>query len=619
MSANKGKSKKSQNLFKGLDVTERKLKLKSGGKPVKEFVFKAKKGIKGKKITDIVKELNKKLIGDNKKKAKSYEFSIATNFEKAGWRGTEFQNLSKKNVRLFSILDYYGVEDEVATKFWDKIGADNEDDYKYKQFRVYYKYNGEPSGGCNSKLNDCLWMALKFAKGDTLRWKKPSSLKRYLGLNRCDKVPLEKLDKVEDAIKLSINVEGDYTRHSQKFKSSILLNLSNGHYTIVNKKKKLLKAFDIEPATKLYVINSKEWYDGEKFGERKAQIKIDYKQVNIHVKDGLDLKQEHERLLNEMKQLKQADDWLDLWKFKSVKKVALYQFYINSMRMDQPEDLTQLESYWIGQCSHGAIMYSKDNVTVKNAKYVDMNGMYSSIMASKYFQFPIKQGEFHKIDELVPNCYKYGIYRCEIEKGHKFFRYNKNNFYTHTDLYKAYNFGLEIKLINDGEYNLLHYPLSSRMKGNVAFGQFVDKMMKLKKVPFVKQIRNALWGALCERDNKIQTIQEDVETVLPTNRKLVRIVPDGDNHAIITTNKTKPFKTPYARLLPFLLAIARAKMLDVITKVDIVWCHTDGFITDKDVSFLPFSDKLGEWKIEKEGTVKITNLRNKTWYLNKST
>jgi hypothetical protein len=63
---------------------------------------------------------------------------------------------------------------------------------------------------------------------------------------------------------------------------------------------------------------------------------------------------------------------------------------------------------------------------------IDINCMYGYLLINN--KFPIKEGEYLKIDN-VDNDIKYGIYYCDIEaKNNIYFRENKNKCYTHTDL-----------------------------------------------------------------------------------------------------------------------------------------------------------------------------------------
>ena len=61
----------------------------------------------------------------------------------------------------------------------------------------------------------------------------------------------------------------------------------------------------------------------------------------------------------------------------------------------------------------------------------------------------------------------------------------------------------------------------------------------------------------------------------------------------------KFFETNFARIKPFLLSRCRDRIVYLIKPhiKDVVWCHTDGFITTKQFE-VPESDEIGTLKYE---------------------
>ena len=76
---------------------------------------------------------------------------------------------------------YYDVGDELEQKFLEKINIDKFEDYKFKKFRIYAKYDGPHGGGCSNKYNDCLYACISNSFKNTVskHWKYPSSLKKF--------------------------------------------------------------------------------------------------------------------------------------------------------------------------------------------------------------------------------------------------------------------------------------------------------------------------------------------------------------------------------------------------------------------------------------------------------
>ena len=99
------------------------------------------------------------------------------------------------------------------------------------------------SGGCNPKrdngMNDCLYQCLYYAYRTFSKMpktiEKPDILKKALGLERTDPIPISCIEKVERlARSIAINIVGDVTRISgSSAHRQITLTLANGHYSII--------------------------------------------------------------------------------------------------------------------------------------------------------------------------------------------------------------------------------------------------------------------------------------------------------------------------------------------------------------------------------------------------
>jgi hypothetical protein len=98
--------------------------------------------------------------------------------------------------------------------------------------------NKPTSGGCDGKLNDCLYKCLKCIYGTFSKMlkviEKPEYIKEKLGLFRESSVLALCIDKVEDlARNLALNIIGDVTQISKnKADRRATLVLSEGHYSI---------------------------------------------------------------------------------------------------------------------------------------------------------------------------------------------------------------------------------------------------------------------------------------------------------------------------------------------------------------------------------------------------
>ena len=173
--------------------SQQKLDININGKAVRAITFETKQeGITQDGIRKVIRdfqEANKVQMGND------FSISVDMLFQEAGWRPSPFQkfNDNYKTFELFNIHAYYDVGDELEQKFLEKINIDKFEDYKFKKFRIYAKYDGPHGGGCSSKYNDCLYACISnsFENIVSKHCKYPSSLKKFLKIERCDKIDID--------------------------------------------------------------------------------------------------------------------------------------------------------------------------------------------------------------------------------------------------------------------------------------------------------------------------------------------------------------------------------------------------------------------------------------------
>ena len=104
----------------------------------------------------------------------------------------------------------------------------------YNHFQFYLILNSRPEGGSDHKFNDCLFDCLHLYLYDRNPWDKPEQLKKYLKLQRFDKIPISCIPEIEKKLKsYAINVRGDHVYSSTVQSNKVInLNLSKEHYTI---------------------------------------------------------------------------------------------------------------------------------------------------------------------------------------------------------------------------------------------------------------------------------------------------------------------------------------------------------------------------------------------------
>ncbi|GBC34018.2 hypothetical protein GLOIN_2v1472929 [Rhizophagus irregularis DAOM 181602=DAOM 197198] len=128
------------------------------------------------------------------------------NWKPGGWTS------GNQPASFFSLLDHY---DEV------QLPDDADPDY-FERFIIYVRDAPPAAGGCNGKLNDCLYECLKHIYGTFSKMpksiEKPEYIKKALGFNRDAPIPVSCMDKVEQlAGSLAINIVGDITRISKNW------------------------------------------------------------------------------------------------------------------------------------------------------------------------------------------------------------------------------------------------------------------------------------------------------------------------------------------------------------------------------------------------------------------
>jgi hypothetical protein len=302
-----------------------------------------------------------------------------------------------------------------------------------------------------------------------------------------------------------------------------------------------------------------------------------------------------------------------------VKDAVLKFFHNNTLGCVEPEPITPMEAQWIDETFKGGIMFSENDLTCEHAILSDKNSAYPATLNNTGFSIPIKEGVFKKITELPP-IMGYGIYRVIIHKSgdkntDKLFRFNSNNKYTHIDVNNAREIGLKVELIVDDQSNCLLY--SKRNNSTVFFRSTINYLydLKLKKVPFAKDLLSQLWGALCQK-RLVKKFVKDEEFNIPNECDIERIDICGDTLKVAYSSKSNLYILPYARFGPFLTAHARRHMSLIMLpyKENIIRCHTDSILSTCEIKELKLSNTMGDWKIENQGKCYV-NKMNKVKFL----
>jgi hypothetical protein len=436
---------------------------------------------------------------------------------------------------------------------------------------------------------------------------------------------------IEDLIKSNINVSGSKSfLTSNSFSRTIKLIYKNGCYNVDGSHNKSFLEGISHKQQKLVLYqlqcDSVLLYDGEEFKNIDYQQFYNFKsnlyenEYSYIQKSTSDMILEHQQIITDCQELyKASNGHIDMTKtsfnFKKMAKLLLY----NSLYAYEAETIEKDEEELIKKCFIGGLIYSIDNTNLEKAYEYDINSAYPHQMIQNSFTFPLKRGQFETITKLDLVIH-YGIYKAEIVKSqdkhiNKLFRFNRNNVYTHNDLYSARMLGLEI-ILNQEPNNVLLYP--HRVNGCQMFANLVKMLydLKLKNIPYAKLILNTLWGVLCSKRKLTRIARNNSEIIdFESFDKIFNICPTSFGDIVqYTKSDLALYKFNYARLGLFLTSALRKRMATTFFQYreNIYRSHTDSCLLDIPID-LKISNKMGEFKCKK-GHCYINDVNRVLWF-----
>ena len=622
----------------------------------KVVVNKGKKRATRDEIIEIAKRMKENFLKDGKRG--KMQVTLFYDNDNQPFKASKFFSF-KDDVELFSYASVYdeaGDDDpETYGKFFiqvyfkpDKNADDDSED--------------EPEGGCDYGKNDCLYDCLELfvIKNDLAKLGTRAQFKKSLGLNRRDMVPVSKINKIEKLLlKYRIHISGDLHQPSTHIptgiSTDIYLTLVDRHYEVddmVGRNKLISNVVgvfeypkwpliyrDIEDKTEvcfrnpegvlikgiwsrekikeLFAFRNRNYFskDSKYFTGKNYWIGIDYNQVDSK-RDGIvaryhDFNKIADLWIRETKYKKYE---INIYKSGSPRKTALQLFRQTVNGKIIPETISFKEMKYISKASNGPLMYADKGYRGKGWKY-DVVSMYPSVMYEAVFFFPIKAPEYlimttEEFNEKLNDNKKsflFGLYHCKainVIKQDKHFRLSKRNWYTHLDLNRGKNRGVQFEIIQNNKPNFLYYdPKTKCVSGRQVFKEYIDYVFQFKErgLPMAKTLLNCLWGG-CSYQNKAQLkASPDCQPEIRTDtHKFVDMKQKTDDQFLIKmVNKSYPYYEQWARMKPFLLSKAREKILNITYahKDKIVRLHTDGFIVKEPIEF-KCGEKMGELRYE---------------------
>ena len=524
---------------------------------------------------------------------------------------------------------------------------------KFRRFKVLF-WESSKAGGCSENtMNDCLFIALELS-GIKLPSviNSGSKLKKHFGLGRKDRFPISKLNNLSKLIKYNINLVGDEVHIYGQFKKTIHLKLTNNHYILKHKDSIVgVKNLSKKPKEIIYVYDeySKELYppieddvesfvqeciNKKKFGDNLIiHCNKEFKKLMNLSKDA-SLKDVYDRFILIANNIKESSEGkIDLYICGSSFKNYALHLLNKSLKVEyESEPIDETENKFIN--SGGGFLYARNGYEGECIEY-DLNWAFQSAMLHNNFSFPSHKPsyEIYNMKRFEDDgFFPFGEYICEIrrsgiyEKDSLFTFRKRDNVYTHYDLTRAYELGLEI-VFNEDECNCALYR-KERIHGKEFFGSYFDMIKSVidsdklidEAKDVVKLLRNILHGALSQRNfqyakpdetgkTEFEFDDNDVEGIEPQGD-------EGDTYEVKYIPKSQPFTFNYARLLPFLNAFVRNHISRTIEKIGlscVVRSHTDSIFTIKPIESLEMGNDIGQWKIKKQQSIKITNINKFEW------
>ena len=593
------------------------------------------------------------------------------------------------------------------------LSSDEVDVSETMDFKTYFKNNSEnitgfnilydvlPQGFNSSSNNKCFYNILK-------QCNYIDDIDEFIEENNLEEtVYIEDIDKIEDLIKVNINVYGERFKISDKtYGRDLNIEVYNNHAVLYNdnplndnetpfnialSNKKQYEyllyvnnkyidiegneyIFDIKPSLKsgigyktlnelgLIKMLMKEIYNDEQIEELKKEhsnyIKYFYENTT---------KENHIKLLNmyidglndlnkEFEEYNKNHSFL----FKDPRTVPNLSYYLKNMfgfinnvykrnpkfnkgfkSYNEFEKIEMNEYKWLNNATKGGLTSKDYDYNLRNNKHLkedyyvyDMSSSYPSILYSKDFKIPYKRGTFSYISiEEFNNKIKnkelnYGVYRCNINKNNKEgvipFIFNKDNYYTHYDIYNAYDLGFKIDLmdefmpcINEGHtprnINCLIYEENKLVNFKTQYGKLIKGLYHIKSnsitknkitLIMVKQLLNRIWGLLSQSGSQNKEYYKKFDEIeLEDNEIIIDTMIDNEGELTgLIKNLNELTATRYYRLKPFLLSRQRKVMAYFINKyqADIYKCDSFGIHKDREELNIDELNKV----IEKELNIK---------------
>ena len=260
----------------------------------------------------------------------------------------------------------------------DDYDVFSEDPLEYKSFRFNFIPITKKATGGNDEMNDCLVNCIKKVIQTHKDKIDAGELKESLGLNREDKIPLDKLSLVEKYIQTktqmeyAIHISGDFEFISSLQTNKVIrLILSDEHYSLDTSNMYQPKRRSFEEKSivmSCYDDGVYNCFDGTgyftlTFDEAKEinnnPMSSEYFLVDIKTlpMKKPTIEEAFKFYIDMAEDMKQATEGrINFYKCGSIKQMALNLFYQNNKAV-QPQNISNIEASWINKASFSALTY----------------------------------------------------------------------------------------------------------------------------------------------------------------------------------------------------------------------------------------------------------------------
>ena len=488
--------------------------------------------------------------------------------------------------------------------------------------------------GGHSPGNNCLLKILGYNENQY------DGIKKDMGLSPQDLISISKIPLLEDIREKNILVLSHQYFGCGKYSENVVVNLIDDHYVKVDRrtpakyshielevtqKRRNLIVFENTPdGTKMYYQSKANIGPKYKTSTRSAvtQLEKDENYIGWKVPDkrmtlenAYNMYHEWEHVIFKATYDKEKKRGWSIFQCSSHQEAIMtYWEYTLPSNIDPINKVNPIVDAFCHNNMKGGLIYGKKGFYT-SATEIDVRGFYHFIY--KTLRLPRDGGTIYNIDNPRVNKDKlqYGLYEVNItpEECNKEtpFRFRYSKIYTHFEINKMkehdYKFTFGKRCIIWSEKSGI-YPLLKNFADKLEYYRKNNKM--------IKRFVNMMWGMLTKKNFHKEKCKVG-GTISPMNiKEIKRVGKDLDNVQVIGNLMGVDYYEHSPTVGFFIVSYARCLMNDIMDKVgreNIVRVHTDGCTITCDVPEGLLGEKLGEMRIENEGSVRVYHANKNIW------